>query len=230
MYKESYYSSNPALSSTPAATNTSYRWSFATRGTLTRAEREAIDTVRASASSALSNTKDDSAFDIPVPSTVGTSSASVRPPRGPTLPTPGDLTLAHESAESARLAELSSQRKRARVEERERVDDMLGPKPIGREGQLEKKRAQRETNRAARDQKDDTMGDWDDATLMGSGDADSFKARIAQRDAARRKAEERKGTSREERGTVVRERQDAIREKDRATMEMLRKMAKERFG
>jgi len=225
---QSYYSSTPETSHAPASSTTAYKWSFATKGTITRSEREAIDGVRGTGTSRYANAVDDSAFDGPALLTTATSNATVRTPRGPTLPNPGDLTLAHESAESARLAELSVQRKRARADERERVDDMLGSKPIGREGQLEKKRARRENDRAARDQKDDAMGDWDDGVLMGSGDADSFKAKIAQRDAAKRRAEERKGVA--ERDGAVRERQGVMREKDRATMEMLKKMAKERFG
>ena len=122
--------------------------------------------------------EDDSAFSGPAPSSLRAPDANNRAPRGPTLPTSGDLTLAQESAESARLAELSAQRKRSRVEERERIDDMVGPKPIGREGQLEKKRARRENDRAARDQKDDAIGDWDESVLMGSGDGDSFQAKF----------------------------------------------------
>lgn len=161
----------------PASSNTAYKWSFATKGTLTRAERETIDSVRASGSSTHPNGEDEFALSGPTPSSIGVSDGSFRAPRGPTFPRPGDLTLAQESAESARLTELSVQRKRARVEERERVDEMLGPKPMGREGQLEKKRARRESDRATRDQKDDAIGDWDESVLMGSGDADSFQAR-----------------------------------------------------
>ncbi len=154
------YSSTPETSHAPASSTTAYKWSFATKGTITRSEREAIDGVRGTGTSRYAYAVDESAFDGPALLTTATSNATVRTPRGPTLPNPGDLTLAHESAESARLAELSVQRKRARADERERVDDMLGSKPIGREGQLEKKRARRENDRAARDQKDDAMGDW----------------------------------------------------------------------
>ncbi|KLO20616.1 hypothetical protein SCHPADRAFT_13969 [Schizopora paradoxa] len=222
-----YYSSSGGTTHAPASSNTAYKWSFAAKGTITRAERETIESVRSSAT----HPNDEGEFVAgPTLSTTGAPGSSSRTPRGPTLPRPGDLTLAQESAETARLAELSANRKRARAEEKERMDEMLGPKPIGREGQLEKKRARRENDRATRDQKDDAIGDWDEGVLMGSGDADSFQARIAQRDAARKRAEEKKGINREERSTAIRERQDAMREKDKATMEMLKKMAKDRFG
>ena len=54
--------------------------------------------------------------------------------------------------------------------------------------------------------------------------------RIRQRDAARKRAEERKHGAREERDAAARERVNAIRQKDKATMDMFMQMAKEKFG
>ena len=86
--------------------------------------------------------------------------------------------LAEEQAESAAIYTKSS-RKRARAEEVERLDDMLGVSKSemkGRDGQLEAKRARREADKSFRDARaDDGAGlDVSDNVLMGGGD--SFKA------------------------------------------------------
>lgn len=94
---------------------------------------------------------------------------------GPTLPSSSDLTLLRESAAESRAAELSYAKKRARKEEKERIEDLVGPKEVGREGMLEKKRARREEGRANQAAKEDAFGEFDEGTLMGGGD--SFKAR-----------------------------------------------------
>ena len=56
------------------------------------------------------------------------------------------------------------------------------------------------------------------------------KSRIARRDAARKRFEEKKFGGREERDAAARERADALRQKDKATMDMFMKMAKEKYG
>ena len=62
-----------------------------------------------------------------------------------------------------------------RDEDKERIEDMVGPKESGRQGMLEKKKVQREGDRAFREAKDDSFAEIDDSTLMGGGD--SFQAR-----------------------------------------------------
>jgi hypothetical protein len=165
--------------------------------------------------------------------------------QGPTLPSQADLTLAREDAEAAHTTERDLKRKRDRKEERERVEDMVGPKEVGREGMLEKKRARREADRSFRERGDEEL-EADESTLMGGGDsfqercvcccgvprgknADVF-CRIRQRDAARKRAEEKRHGAREERDAAARERVSAIRQKDKATMDMFMQMAKEKFG
>ena len=91
---------------------------------------------------------------------------------GPTLPSASDLVLARETAAEVHDADRKNERKRARVEALERVEDMVGPKEVGREGMLEKKRARREADRAMRDKGDDGF-EADERTLLGGGD--SFK-------------------------------------------------------
>ena len=80
-----------------------------------------------------------------------------------------------EAQEEERMAQKAYDRKRGRQEEKDRIEDMHGPKEQGREGMLEKKKARREADRSAKDAKDDAFGDYDESTLMGGGD--SFQAR-----------------------------------------------------
>lgn len=166
--------------------------------------------------------------------------------QGPTLPSASDITLAREAEQQAQKANRVYERQRSKKDARDRIDDAVGPKEVGKEALLEKKRAKRENDRDFRDAKgDDGGGDWDEGTMMGGGDSFQAKSvsslmclrfgllisiRLAQRDAAKKRAEERKQSFRDEKGATIRDRQDAMREKEKQTMEMLRKMAREHFG
>lgn len=83
--------------------------------------------------------------------------------------------LAEEEAEERRAGELQRKRKRERAEDEDRVEDMVGPKEIGKAGMLEKKRVKRENDKAFREKGDDGFMVADEKTLMGGGD--SFKER-----------------------------------------------------
>ncbi|EJD40429.1 hypothetical protein AURDEDRAFT_90991 [Auricularia subglabra TFB-10046 SS5] len=190
---------------------TAYKWSFVDREG-GKADREAMKRVRAAV-----------AEETYGPSM---SSGSGRV-QGPTLPTAADLQLAREDARDLHVSERVAGKKRARAEERDRVEDMVGPREVGREGMLEKKRVKREADKSFRDAKDDDGGDLDADALMGG---DSFQAAIARRDAARKRFSDKRGNEREERDMVARERQTAMRDRERATMDMFKQMAKERFG
>lgn len=165
---------------------------------------------------------------------------SIKRVQGPTMPPQADRILAREAAEEKAAEEREYQRKRDRAEARERVEDAVGPREVGRERMLEKKRERREGDRAFRERGDEGL-DVDEGTLMGGGD--SFKAqwvlpciihhidsptvtRIARRDAARARFEQR----REDKTSGTRERAAAIREKDKATMDMFMQMAKQKYG
>jgi hypothetical protein len=144
-----------------AQSSTAYKWSFDT----TKADRDALaaarDDIRASTYAGSSST-----------SAISTSTAS-NPRRqmvGPTLPSASDLTLAREYDSEHAIADRKNERKRQRAEERERMEDLVGPKPVGREGQLEAKRAKRENDKAARAEKDEGFAAVDEKTLMGGGD------------------------------------------------------------
>ncbi|KAL5519346.1 hypothetical protein ACEPAH_1029 [Sanghuangporus vaninii] len=223
---QTYYSGEAARSQ-PAAAQTGHRWSFTEKST--RSDKAAIDAARRAVEAATSNKDPEDTDTIAnVPTTSHGSRGGSSRMIGPTLPSASDRILLHEAQEEAQSTERNYERRRAKQEDKNRIEEIVGPKEQGREGMLEKKKMRREADRAARDAKDDTLGEYDDSTLMGGGD--SFQARIAQRDAARRRFEEKRVTGREEKEAAFRERQEAIRSKDRATMEMFKQMARERFG
>ena len=139
-----------------ASSQTGYRWSFAS--TASKADSAALRAARDEVGAATHNRTSSS-----------TGSGRLQ---GPTLPTAADLTLARETADEHRSAERDYKRKRDRKEAKERLEEVVGPKPVGREGMLEKKRAQRENDRAFRERGDEGL-ELDESTLMGGGS--SFK-------------------------------------------------------
>lgn len=141
-----------------AANQTAYKWSFASKnskvdsGTL-KAVREEVGSATYGRASGLSNNS-------------GNGSRVL----GPTLPSASDRVLAQEATSEYRAAERDLKRKRDRTEAKERIEDMVGPKEVGKEGMLEKKRARREDDRAFREKGDDGF-EADESTLLGSGDS-----------------------------------------------------------
>ncbi|KAF9820774.1 hypothetical protein IEO21_01217 [Rhodonia placenta] len=199
-----------------ASSQTGYKWSFASKAS--SADNAALQAARDEVGAAT--------YKRPSRSGLPSGSAGGRV-QGPTLPSQADLTFAREAADEHRAAERDYGRKRERKEVKERVEEMVGPKEAGREGMLENKRVQRESDRAFRERGDEGL-EVDESTLMGGGD--SFKERIARRDMARKRFDEKRHGPRDDRTTAIRERADAIREKDKATMDMFMQMAKQKFG
>lgn len=143
-----------------AANQTAYKWSFASKRTAAdekalRAAREEIDSAT-----------------YGPPRGGPSGSGSNGRVHGPTLPSASDLVLAREVASEYQAAEQGYKRKRDRAEAKDQLEDMVGPKPVGREGMLEKKRARRENDKAFREKGDDGF-EADESTLLGGGD--SFK-------------------------------------------------------
>ncbi|KAH8997548.1 hypothetical protein EDB92DRAFT_1793014 [Lactarius akahatsu] len=204
-------------SSQSATSQTAYKWSFASKRT--RAEDEALQAARAEVGAATYRAGDE-------PSS-RTGDGSNKRVQGPSLPLQADRVLAREAAEEQAATERNYQRKRDKAEARDRVEDMVGPREVGRERMLEKKRERREGDRAFREKGDEGL-EIDEGTLLGGGN--SFKAEIARRDAARAKFQQKRESAREEKISASRERASAIREKDKATMDMFMQMAKERYG
>jgi hypothetical protein len=89
------------------------------------------------------------------------------------MPPGFDLTLAREQAAEHRDDERRYKRKHDKIETKERIEEIAGPKPVGREGMLEKKKLKRESDRDFRERGDEGL-EIDESTLMGGGD--SFKA------------------------------------------------------
>ncbi|KAF9236831.1 hypothetical protein BU15DRAFT_76557 [Melanogaster broomeanus] len=204
----------------PAAKQTAYKWSFASKSS--SADAKALQAAREEVGSATYHRSHGG-------SNGGGSGSGSGGGRvvGPALPSASDLVLAREVTSEHQAAERDLKRKRDRAEGKERIEDMVGPKDVGREGMLEKKRARRENDRAFREKGDDGF-EADESTLLGGGD--SFRDHIARRDAARKRFEEKRGATREDRVATARERTTAMREKDKATMDMFQQLAKQRFG
>ncbi|KAI6015603.1 hypothetical protein EDC04DRAFT_572167 [Pisolithus marmoratus] len=199
---------------------TTYKWSFASKGS--GADEEALRSAREDVGSATYGPGRRSRGDGEETS----ASASGRT-IGPTLPSASDLVLAREAASEYQATERDLKRKRDRAEAKGRLEDIVGPKEVGREAMLEKKRARRENDRAFREKGDEGF-EADESTLLGGGD--SFRDHLARREAARRRWEEKRAGTREDKEAAGRERAVAMREKEKATMDMFQKLAKERFG
>ncbi|KAG6919072.1 hypothetical protein DXG01_009325 [Tephrocybe rancida] len=174
-----------------AKEQTAYKWSFATKSS--RAESEALRAAREEISAATHNRE----------SQAGPS----RRMQGPTLPSASDLALSRELASEQQQEERSYKRKRDKLEAKERVEEMVGPREVGREGLLEKKRARREADRSFRDKGDEGL-EADETTLLGGGD--SFRDQIAKRDAAKNKY----SAAREEKAAAIRERASMFKQKE----------------
>jgi len=121
---------------------TAYKWSFASSGS--KSERGPADFSRGA----------------------GSSSSRVM---GPTMPSSSDATLARESAAERAAAERDIQRKRDRREMRDREEDVVGPRAVGRERMMEKKAERRAGDKAFRERGDEGFMEADESTLMGGG-------------------------------------------------------------
>lgn len=154
-----------------ANNQTAYKWSFASKASSAdvnalRAAREEVDSATYHSSGNASGH--------------GRSTGGGRV-IGPALPSASDLVLAREAFSEHQASERDLKRKRDRAEAKERHEDMVGPKEVGREGMLEKKRARRENDRAFREKGDDGY-EADESVLLGGGDSfrDQYVFRFSQ--------------------------------------------------
>ena len=149
--------------SIPSNQQTAYKWSFASNRS--RVNEDELRRVRESVGG----------------DTYGASASTSQPSKGtgriqgPTLPSTADLQLAREDAASYATMTHLAKRKREKGEDKERLEDLVGPKETGREGMLEKKKVKREGDRAFRDAKEDGGLEVSEDVLMGGGS--SFKER-----------------------------------------------------
>ncbi|KAH9818196.1 RNA helicase [Teratosphaeria destructans] len=160
----------------------------------------------------------------------------IRNRQGPTVPGSQDLQHRQELADEdreARIAGIRFDRKMDRKTQKERLEELVPrPDPGSRERQLEKKRDAAAVNREFKDAKDGgQMEEMGEDELMGGGDGvNDYRARL--------KANERKKTEREIRKEEVlrareaerEERRKGFRAKEERTMEMLKSLARQRFG
>ncbi|KAJ7492203.1 hypothetical protein FB451DRAFT_1217365 [Mycena latifolia] len=195
-----------------AESQTGYKWAFASKGS--RVDNAALRAAREQVGAAT--------YGREGPPASASSSGRIQ---GPTLPSSSDLVYARELARETQEEDRSLKRKRDKAEAKERIEEMVGPREVGREGALEKKRARREADRTFRDKGDDGF-EADESVLLGGGD--SFRDQIAKRDAARKRFEQKSG--KEDKAAAVRERANVFKEKESATIAMFQKLAKERFG
>lgn len=159
----SIYAGVTSTSEAPSS-NTGYKWSFVNRQS--QSEQRDLEAARRSVGQAT--------YKEPSTSSAGADHSRRSRVAGPTLPSAADWTdhIEETSASARRDAQLS--RKRERQEDKDRVEDLAGPREVGREGMLEKKRLKRESDRQMRD-KDDAGLEVSEDVLLGGGD--SFKAR-----------------------------------------------------
>jgi hypothetical protein len=146
----------------PPSSSTSYKWSFTNNLQVNSKDlRLAREGVNEATRGSMANTS---------------GASSNRPVQGPLPPGRSGLSSDRQydwELDAERLdRERRASRKRAREEESERIEDVIGPKAVGREGALEAKRARRENDRECRER--EAEDDFGDDFLMGG---DSFKSR-----------------------------------------------------
>lgn len=151
---------------------------------------------------------------------------------GPSIPNMQDLQHRQELAKedrSTQIADLRYDRKQDRNIQKERLEE-LAPRadPGSRERQMEKKRETTAANRAFGDAKEAGAEEVGDGELMG-GD-DGIKAKIKANEKVKNERELRKEETLRARAAEREERMAAHRAKEDKTMEMLRGLAKQRFG
>ncbi|RMZ20911.1 hypothetical protein D0859_15077 [Hortaea werneckii] len=141
----------------------------------------------------------------------------------------------------AQRAQIREDRRQDRKTQKERLEELVPrAEPGTRERQLEKKREKAAANRAFRDAKEGGgaaaggMEEVDDKELMGGGGdgdgEDDYKAQIQARERQKNQREIRKEEVLRARAAEREGRVAEHRRKEERTMEMLRELAKQRFG
>ncbi|KAI6842895.1 hypothetical protein KC365_g8902 [Hortaea werneckii] len=165
-------------------------------------------------------------------------------PLGPAVPSMQDLQHRREllaEDREAQRAQIREDRRQDRKTQKERLEELVPrAEPGTRERQLEKKREKAAANRAFRDAKEGGgaaaggMEEVDDKELMGGGGdgdgEDDYKAKIQARERQKNQREIRKEEVLRARAAEREGRVAEHRRKEERTMEMLRELAKQRFG
>ncbi|KAK1066570.1 hypothetical protein LTR74_007120 [Friedmanniomyces endolithicus] len=194
-----------------------------------------------------SDDDDDDGYGPSLPSLPSTSTAQphpTKPPAGPTAPGLQDLQLRREAAAETRqthLATLRQTRKSDRAVANSRLEELV-PRadPGSHERRMEKRAESSAAHNAFRDAKESGGGGGGDGDggeqgagdLLGDGDegAGSHKAEVAKMERKKGERELRKEEVLRARAAEREERVAEVRRKEERTMEMLRGIARERFG
>ncbi|KAI0836291.1 hypothetical protein F5Y06DRAFT_273851 [Hypoxylon sp. FL0890] len=165
----------------------------------------------------------------------GTAPTRSTAKHGPGIPSLQDLDLRRETAEEERLKRIDAlrlARKADRAEQKARLEDLVPrAEPGTRERQLEKKREVNDKMRAFRERSPGGGAEVAEAELMGGGDGVAEYKRM--KAVAERRKTEREVRREEEVRAREREREERVREyrrKEEGTMEVLKRIARERFG
>lgn len=153
---------------------------------------------------------------------------------GPAIPGLQDLQHRQELDDEDRAvhrASLRHERKDDRKQQSQRLDE-LAPRaePGTRERQLEKKREVAASNRTFAESKDGGAEEVAEGDLMGDDGVDGYKRKMKERERAKSEREVRKEEVLRARMAEREERLAKQRSKEEKTMEMLRGLARERFG
>ncbi|KAH7045340.1 hypothetical protein B0J12DRAFT_730034 [Macrophomina phaseolina] len=154
---------------------------------------------------------------------------------GPAVPRLEDLEMRDElNAEDteARTTTLRALRRADRALQKERLEE-IAPRadPGSRERQLEKRAATTAVHRAFRDAKSPGAEEVGEGDLMGGGDGvDDFRARKSEAERRKNEREIRKEEMLRARAAEREEKLAEHRAKEERTMEMLRALARARFG
>lgn len=153
---------------------------------------------------------------------------------GPSIPSLDELQHRRELVDedrSAQIADLRYERKQDRSLQKERLEEMA-PRadPGSRERQMEKKRDTAAVNREFKDAKDGGDMDVGENELMGDDGIDGYKAKLKADQKKKNEREIRKEEVLRAREAEREERRSEFRKKEEKTMDMLRSIAKQRFG
>jgi hypothetical protein len=165
----------------------------------------------------------------------GPALPSARRKAGVAIPNIQDLQHRREldtEAREDRFADARHERKQERKQQKERLDELVPRAEAGtRERQLEKKREAAAGNRAFAEAQTAGVAEVDDKDLMGGDEGvDNYKAQLKVQATKKNEREIRKEEILRARAAEREERLAEHRQKEEKTMDMLRALAKQRFG
>ena len=133
--------------------------------------------------------------------------------------------------EEARREDIRYARKQDRKAQKERLEEMAPRAEAGtKERQLEKKQEKAAANRAFRDAKSPGAEEVGEGDLLGDDGVEGYKARLKENEKKRSERELRKEEALRARAAEREERLAEHRAKENKTMDMLKSLAKQRYG